>query len=182
MDLRDEVNYAVPQSLVKPKLSSSCPQSLECPPRTQDSCPRMAYLLKAIQNCFHPSYQLANESEAVGFSGFCFLTEKLSFLPVGLDMLVWGTWLFACTIKIHCACWDLRPSAVRTHPHQRVHGILPRQGGQVGGPGRDRNAQALPSAPQPLIGGWLARESLGCWLVDKLGGGECTAIAWKATV
>lgn len=71
---------------------------------------------------------------------FLFLTEKLSVLPIRLDMLVWGVWSFACTIKIHCACWDLRPRPREAPiPHQRAR-LLP-------GSGPGRRVQGLPGPP-----------------------------------
>lgn len=88
-DLRDEVNYSVPQSSAKSKLKSqSSSASLEHTASTRDSMSRNGTSAQAVQNRFHPSGQLANDSEAVRFSGFCFSTEVLSFLPIGLYMLV----------------------------------------------------------------------------------------------
>lgn len=54
----------------------------------RDSMSRNGASAQAVQNHFPPSDQLANDSEAVRFSGFCFSTEVLSFLPIGLYMLV----------------------------------------------------------------------------------------------
>lgn len=79
----------------------------------RDSVSRNGTCAQAVQNRFHPSDQLANDSEAVRFSGFCFSTEALSFFTHWIVHAGLGPLAFAGTIKIHCACWDLRP-----HPWQ----------------------------------------------------------------
>lgn len=45
----------------------------------KDSMSRSGTSAQAVQNRFHSSDQLASDSKAVRFSGFCFSTEKLSF-------------------------------------------------------------------------------------------------------
>lgn len=101
---------------------------------------------------------------------FLFLTEKLSVLPIRLDMLVWGVWSFACTIKIHCACWDLRPRPREAPiPHQRAR-LLPGSGRVAGrdqGEGsRDCQALLLQDRCRFSVRG------SGCWLVAESDGGQ----------
>lgn len=93
---------------------------------------------------------------------FLFLTGKLSFWPIRLDMLVWGVWSFACTIKIHCACWDLRPRPREAPIPPRGHGSSQAAGGsQAGtreqGPGTAQRALLVQDRCRFSLGG------SGCW-------------------
>lgn len=126
----------------KPRDSTqSQPPTPWCLPATRTCAQEWGTCSGLSQIVSYSSDGLASESKAVGFK-FLFLTGKLSFLPIRLDMLVWGVWSFACTIKIHCACWDLRPRPREAPIPPRGHGSSQAAGGLQAGPGS--RAQGLP--------------------------------------
>lgn len=92
------------------QLSRTCPQSpwnAPPPPRTHA---REWYTCSGLSKLFLSLRWIGEGIRSGGlFQFLCFLTDKFSFLPIGQDMLFWGMWLFAGTIKIHCACWVQRP-------------------------------------------------------------------------
>ena len=130
-DLRDEVNYAGLQNPVKPNLSPSCLQSpwnVLLVPRTHaqewHTCSGPSKVV------FTPQMDWQMNLKLWAFQVFVFLTEKLSFLPIGLDMLIWSMWFLYNKDTLYL----LEPEATSTvsiRPHKGAHGIPPRWAGQV---------------------------------------------------
>ena len=113
-DLRDEVNYSVPQSSAKSKLKSqSSSASLEHTASTQglhvqewricSGCPKSFSSLRPIGQWFRSCEVFR----------FLFFNRSVKLFTHWIVHAGLGPLAFARTTKIHCACWDLRP-----HPWQ----------------------------------------------------------------
>lgn len=140
------------QSLPSSSLAPLALEFLECPPSWHPGLMsrKGAWLRALLTTLFYPSEQLENESKAGGKGAFRFLIFKTKIkLSIGFEMLVWGTWLFAGTIKIHCICQDLRP-----HPQWSSIPIRGLCHPPPGSTGHRHRAAGIPSDPPGSPSPW----------------------------
>lgn len=132
MDLRDEVNYAVPESPAKPKLSPSCPQSLWnaiLVPRTHVQEWHTCLGLSKIVFISHINWQINQNLWA--FQILIFFNRKLKLFTNWIGHADLGHMAFYLYNK-DTLCLLGPEATVGICPCQRAQNILPGWAGRMG--------------------------------------------------